>query len=165
MPSRLAFAREGADSLRIAIYLPRSDAIVVNLDDRFWDDPQMLMRHFAEQRLFPSDNPAYPVFHELGHRAHYRALNDPNLWLALRSTRLGSEERRIIQREVGINAARDPLEFSQMFTRCCSETGPFPVESTDSTSDSEDRRCESTHLHLLSSLPTNRRRGILLGVS
>jgi hypothetical protein len=67
VPSRLVFARQGADSLRIATYLPRSDAIVVNLDDRFWDDPEMLMRRFAAQRLFPSAYAAYPVLHELGH--------------------------------------------------------------------------------------------------
>jgi hypothetical protein len=111
MASRLVFAREGAASLRMAVYLPRSDAIVVNLDDRFWDDPEMQMRRFAEQRLFPSDYPGYPVLHELGHRAHHQALSDPNLWLVFRSTRLGRDERRIIQQEVGINAARDVLEF------------------------------------------------------
>jgi hypothetical protein len=69
------------------------------------------MRGFAIQRLFPSENPAYPILHELGHRAHYWALNDSNRWLAYRTMRLSKEERRIIQREVGFNAARDALEF------------------------------------------------------
>jgi hypothetical protein len=111
MPRRLLFGGEGSGMEQIALYVPRSDTLVVNLADSFWDDPEARMRRFERERLFPTANLDFPVLYELGHRAHYLGLGDPSKWVGLRGIAFDQSERRIIRREVGTNASQNPLEL------------------------------------------------------
>jgi hypothetical protein len=111
LPRRLLFTRGDSVADQIALYLPRTDTLAINLVDSLWDDPEARMRRFARERLFPTANPDFPVLHELGHREHYLSLSDPFRWVGLRGIELDWTERRIIRREVGINAAQNPLEL------------------------------------------------------
>jgi hypothetical protein len=111
IPRRLLFGGEGSALEQIALYLPKSDSLVINLADSFWDDPADRMRRFARERLFPTANPDFPVLHELGHRRHYLSLANPFQWVGLRGIVFDQAERLIIRRKVGTNAAQNPLEL------------------------------------------------------
>jgi hypothetical protein len=117
MPSRLLFGGRDGASARIALFVPRSDTLVINPVDSFWADPEGWMQRFARERVFPTANPDFPVLHELGHRSHYLTLSDPSQWIGLRGVIFDQSERRIIRREVGTNEAQDPLELvADIFT-------------------------------------------------
>ena len=111
MPRRLVFREAEDEPTFTARYVPPADALIVAVDDLFWRNPEREMARFFRQRIFPSANPDFPVLHELGHRTHYLALSDPARWSAFRAMRLSRTERRIVDAEVGRNAASDPLEF------------------------------------------------------
>jgi hypothetical protein len=111
MPWRLVFRRAEGEPTFTARYIPPADALIIVVGDVYWEAPEEEMENFFRQRIFPSANPDFPVLHELGHRAHYLALGDPARWSAYRAMRLSRPERRIVDAEVGRNAASDPLEL------------------------------------------------------